>query len=284
MSNRSILISADSTCDLPAELLQKHGIATLPLYVIHEGQAFKDGVDLTPDELYSKVKSSGKLGSTAAINVDEYLTFFTAQREKCDTLIHFVISSEMSSCYQNACIAAEEVGDVYVIDSRNLSCGIALLVLRACELAETGMAAEVIVSAIREMLGRVDATFVPENLEYLKMGGRCSAAAALGANLLRIKPCIQVKEGTMTVGKKYTGNTEAVLTKYVGDRLRDVDSLDLSRIFVVHSGMNNPALVDKVKEAVLAIAPFEEVLEARAGCTISNHCGPNTLGVIFCRK
>ena len=101
MSNRSILISADSTCDLPAELLQKHGIATLPLYVIHEGQAFKDGVDLTPDELYDKVKSSGKLGSTAAINVDEYLTFFTAQREKCDTLIHFVISSEMSSCYQN---------------------------------------------------------------------------------------------------------------------------------------------------------------------------------------
>ena len=146
------------------------------------------------------------------------------------------------------------------------------------------MAAEVIVSAIREMLGRVDATFVPESLEYLKMGGRCSAAAALGANLLRIKPCIQVKEGTMTVGKKYTGNTEAVLTKYVGDRLRDVETLDLSRVFVVHSGMNNPALVDKVKEAVLAIAPFEEVLEARAGCTISNHCGPNTLGVIFCRK
>ena len=131
---------------------------------------------------------------------------------------------------------------------------------------------------------RREGRFLVERLDYLRKGGRCSAVAALGANMLSLRPCIQVKEGTMTVGKKYTGNTEAVLTKYVGDRLRDVDSLDLSRIFVVHSGMNNPALVDKVKEAVLAIAPFEEVLEARAGCTISNHCGPNTLGVLFCKK
>ena len=284
MSKQAIRVSADSTCDLSPELLNKYGIETLPLYAVLEGKAYKDGLEITPDEIYAKVKEIGKIGSTAAINVDEYITFFTHMKESCDTLIHFVISSEMSSCCQNALIAAAEVGGVYVIDSRNLSTGIALLVLRACELAEKGMAAEVVVSAIREMLGRVDATFVPENLEYLKMGGRCSAAAALGANLLRIKPCIQVKEGTMTVGKKYTGNTEAVLTKYVGDRLRDVESLDLSRIFVVHSGMNNPALVDKVKEAVLAIAPFEEVLEARAGCTISNHCGPNTLGLLFCRK
>ena len=284
MNKKPILISADSTCDLSAELLQKYNIATLPLYVIHEGQAYKDGVDLTPDELYAKVKASGKLGSTAAINVDEYLTFFTARREECDTVIHFTISSEMSSCYQNACIAAEEVGGVYVIDSRSLSTGIGLLVLRACELAEKGMAAEVIVSAIREMCGRVEATFVPESLEYLKMGGRCSAAAALGANLLRIKPCIQVKDGVMGVGKKYTGNMEVVLTKYVGDRLREPETLDLSRVFITHSGMTNPAIVEKVKEAVLTVAPFEEVLEARAGCTISNHCGPNTLGVLFCRK
>ena len=284
MRKQAILISADSTCDLSPELLNQYHIATLPLHIIHEGQAYQDGVNLTPDQLYEKVQSSGKLGSTAAINVGEYLTFFTAQRETCDTVIHFTISAEMSSCYQNACIAAEEVGGVYVIDSRNLSCGIGLAVLRACELADRGMAAEVIVSAVRELLVRVDTSFIPEGLEYLKMGGRCSAVAALGANLLRIKPCIQVKEGTMTVGKKYTGNMESVLAKYVGDRLRDVESLDLSRVFLVHSGMSNPAVVDKVKEAVLAIAPFEEVLVCRAGCTISNHCGPNTLGLAFCRK
>ena len=284
MRKQAILISADSTCDLSPELLSQYHIATLPLHIIHEGQAYQDGVNLTPDQLYEKVQSSGKLGSTAAINVGEYLTFFTAQRETCDTVIHFTISAEMSSCYQNACIAAEEVGGVYVIDSRNLSCGIGLAMLRACELAERGMAAEAIVSTVRELLGRLDTTFVPESLEFLKMGGRCSAAAALSASLLRIKPCIQVRDGQMVVGKKYTGNMGNVLMKYVSDRLSDLESVDLSRIFITHSGMSDPALVDKVKDAVLAIAPFEDVQVTRAGCTVSNHCGPNTLGVLFCKK
>ena len=171
-----------------------------------------------------------------------------------------------------------------MIDSRNLSTGIGLQVLRACELAQKGMAAEVIVSYVREMAGRVDATFIPESLEFLKMGGRCSAAAALGANLLRLKPCIQVREGKMLVGKKYTGSMENVLSKYVKDRLNKLEDLDLSRVFITHSGMSDPAIIDKVKDAVLAIAPFEDVQITRAGCTVSNHCGPKTLGVLFCKK
>jgi len=284
MEKLSVRVSADSTCDLSPELLQAYGIETLPLYVVMDGNAYKDGLELTPDELYAKVREAGKIGSTAAINVDEYLTFFTRMKENCDTLIHFTISSEMSSCFQNACIAAEEVGGVYVIDSRNLSTGIGLQVLRACELAQKGMAAEVIVSYMREMAGRVDATFIPESLEFLKMGGRCSAAAALGANLLRLKPCIQVREGKMLVGKKYTGSMENVLSKYVKDRLNNLEDLDLSRVFITHSGMSDPSIIDKVKDAVLAIAPFEDVQITRAGCTVSNHCGPNTLGVLFCKK
>ena len=284
MEKLSVRVSADSTCDLSPELLQAYGIETLPLYVVMDGNAYKDGLELTPDELYAKVREAGKIGSTAAINVDEYLTFFTRMKQSCDTLIHFTISSEMSSCFQNACIAAEEVGGVYVIDSRNLSTGIGLQVLRACELAQKGMAAEVIVSYVREMAGRVDATFIPESLEFLKMGGRCSAAAALGANLLRLKPCIQVREGKMLVGKKYTGSMENVLSKYVKDRLNNLEDLDLSRVFITHSGMSDPAVIDKVKDAVLAIAPFEDVQITRAGCTVSNHCGPNTLGVLFCKK
>lgn len=284
MNKLSVRVSADSTCDLSPELLQAYDIETLPLYVVMEGNAYQDGVELTPDELYSKVRETGKIGSTAAINVDEYLTFFTRMRETCDTLIHFTISSEMSSCWQNANIAAQEVGGVSVIDSRNLSTGIGLQVLRACELARQGMAAEVIVSAVREMAARVDATFVPESLEFLKMGGRCSSAAALGANLLRIKPCIQVREGTMSVGKKYTGSMENVLLKYVKDRLGNLETVDLSRVFITHSGMDDLTLIDKVKDAVLATAPFEDVQVTRAGCTISNHCGPNTLGVLFCKK
>ncbi len=284
MSKQAIRVSADSTCDLSPALLEKYGIETLPLYAVLEDKAYKDGLEITPDDIYAKVKETGKIGSTAAINVDEYITFFTHMKESCHTLIHFVISSEMSSCCQNALIAAAEVGGVYVIDSRNLSTGIGLQVIRACELADKGMAAEVIVSYLREMAGRVDATFIPESLEYLKMGGRCSAATALSASLLRIKPCIQVRDGAMVVGKKYTGAMEPVLMKYVKDRLSDLEKVDLSRVFITHSGMTNPELVDKVKEAVLSIAPFEDVQVTRAGCTVSMHCGPNTLGVLFCKK
>ena len=284
MNVTAIRITADSTCDLSPELLAQYNIETVPLYIIHDGTEYKDGVDITPDALYEKVRASGKLGSTAAVNVDDYLAFFSRLRETCETVIHFTISSEMSSCCQNARIAAEEVGGVYVIDSRNLSTGIGLQVLRACELAQKGMAAEVIVSAITAMADKVDASFVPDKLEYLKMGGRCSAAAALSATLLRIHPCIQVREGSMGVGKKYTGSHEAVLMKYLKDRLAKLEDVDLSRVFITHSGMSDPALVDKVKDAVLAIAPFEDVQVTRAGCTISNHCGPDTLGVLFCKK
>ena len=284
MNVTAIRITADSTCDLSPELLAQYNIETLPLYIIHDGTEYKDGVDITPDALYEKVRASGKLGSTAAVNVDDYLAFFSRLRETCETVIHFTISSEMSSCCQNARIAAEEVGGVYVIDSRNLSTGIGLQVLRACELAQKGMAAEVIVSAITAMADKVDASFVPDKLEYLKMGGRCSAAAALSATLLRLHPCIQVREGSMGVGKKYTGSHEAVLMKYLKDRLAKLEDVDLSRVFITHSGMSDPALVDKVKDAVLAIAPFEDVQVTRAGCTVSNHCGPNTLGVLFCKK
>lgn len=284
MNKQAIRVSADSTCDLSPELLREYGIEILPLYVVMEGQAYKDGLEMTPDGIYAKVRETGKIGSTAAINVDEYLTFFTRMKETCDALIHFTISSEMSSCYQNACIAASQVGGVYVIDSRSLSTGIALQVLRACELARKDMAAEVIVSYLREMAARVDATFIPESLEYLKMGGRCSAATALSASLLRIKPCIQVRDGKMVVGKKYTGSMESVLMKYVKDRLNNLEDVDLSRVFITHSGMTDPAIVDKVREAVLATAPFEDVLISRAGCTVSMHCGPNTLGVLFCKK
>lgn len=284
MNVTAIRITADSTCDLSPELLAQYNIETLPLYIIHDGTEYKDGVDITPDALYEKVRASGKLGSTAAVNVDDYLAFFSRLRETCETVIHFTISSEMSSCCQNARIAAEEVGGVYVIDSRNLSTGIGLQVLRACELAQKGMAAEVIVSAITAMADKVDASFVPDKLEYLKMGGRCSAAAALSATLLRLHPCIQVREGSMGVGKKYTGSHEAVLMKYLKDRLAKLEDVDLSRVFITHSGMSDPALVDKVKDAVLAIAPFEDVQVTRAGCTISNHCGPDTLGVLFCKK
>ncbi len=284
MTKQAIRVCSDSTCDLDPRILQDYGVHTLPLYVVLDGVARKDIEEITPDDLYEYVAKNGKPGSTAAINVDEYITFFTKMREEAETVIHFTISAELSSCYQNACIAAQEVGGVYVIDSRSLSTGIGLLVLRACELARKGMAAEVIVSYLQDMVNRVEASFIPESLDYLKLGGRCSGAAALGANLLRIKPCLQLREGRIVVGKKYTGSLESVAMKYIKDKLSKLEDVDLSRVFITHSGLSDPALLDKIKDAVLAIAPFEDVLVSRANCTVSNHCGPDTIGVIFCKK
>ncbi len=284
MNKRAIRVSADSTCDLSPRILQDHEIETIPLYVVLDGVARKDVEEITPDDLYDYVRRNGKPGSTAAINVDEYITFFTRLREEADSVIHFTISSELSSCYQNACIAAEEVGGVHVIDSRSLSTGMGLLILHACDLLRRDTPAEDIVASVQDMVGRVEASFIPNSLDYLKLGGRCSAAAALGANLLRIKPCLQLREGTIQVGKKYTGSLSAVLMKYVGDKLSKLEDIDLTRVFITHSGMEDETLLDKVKDAVLATAPFEEVLVCRANCTVSNHCGPNTLGVLFCKK
>lgn len=283
MSNCSVCVTADSTCDLSSELLAQYGIDTLPLYVVMEGKAYKDGVEITPDDIYAKVKATGKIGSTAAINVDEYLTFFTEKRKTCDALIHFTISSEMSSCYQNACIAAEEVGNVWVIDSRNLSTGIGHLVLDAAELAAEGKEPQQIADILNERKKKLDVSFVIDTLKYLSLGGRCSPLAALGANLLNLKPTICVVNGKMIVGKKYRMSLDRALLRYVKDQLGDLETVDTRRIFITDSGVSdeNWQAVEKLLRETL---PFEKIYHTRAGCTVSSHCGPGTLGILFYRK
>ena len=189
----------------------------------------------------------------------------------------------MSSTYNNACMAAEELGNVYIIDTKNLSTGGGLLVITAAELLNQGLPAEEIVEKTRETVARVDASFVIDNLEYLYKGGRCSAVAMLGANLLKLKPCIQVKNGKMDVAKKYRGRYADVLKQYVVDKIGDYSDIDLDRVFVTHAGCD-PQLVNDIVELVKKTAPFKEVFLTRAGCTVSSHCGANTLGVLFIRK
>lgn len=283
MSLQTIRISADSTCDLSPELVAQYDIAVTPLQVVVDGKPYLDGIEIDPDRLFALVEKTGRIGSTTAVNFDEYLAFFRAQRESADAEIHFTISSEMSSCFQNACAAAAEVGNVYVIDSRNLSTGISQLVLNAAEMAKEGLAAEEIVRRLEEKKAKLDVSFVLDTLEYLRRGGRCSTVAALGANLLKLKPCIQVADGKMGVGKKYRGTLEGAFLSYVHDKLAQPETVDPGRIFITHSGVD-PALVEKVRAAVLECVPFREVLITRAGCTISNHCGPNCLGILFYRK
>ena len=281
MSN--IVITSDSTCDLSPELRQRYNIGILPLGVTLGGKVYRDGVDITPDDIYAHHDKTGELPKTTAANVDEFYNFFKGFADEGKTVIHFDISSGMSSTYNNARIAAEEFENIYVIDSANLSTGIGLLVIAAAEMVNDGLEAEEIVTKIKALVPMVDASFVIDNLEYLYKGGRCSALAAFGANMLKLKPCIEVKNGAMGVSKKYRGKYSDVLKTYVSERLGDGSGIDDSRVFVTHAGCNEEVVkqvVEQVKEAGI----FKEVFLTRAGCTVSSHCGADTLGILFIKK
>ena len=281
--NKQIIISSDSTCDLSKELVDRYQIRIQPMGISLGDQIYRDGVDITPDMIYAHHEKTGQLPKTSAINVVEDLEYFEELTKDGSAVIHFTISSSKSSTYNNACVAAQEFENVYVVDAKNLSTGSGLLVLAAAEMAQEGMEAQQIVEKLNDLADRVDASFVVDNLEYLVKGGRCSALAAFGANLLQLKPCISVKNGAMGVGKKYRGKFEKVLLTYVADRLADAEDICLDRVFVTHAGCD-PKVVESVAEAVKNTLPFREILVTRAGCTVSSHCGANTLGVLFIRK
>lgn len=278
-----IIITSDSTTDLSKELCERYKITVMPLCITLGDKLYTDGVDITPDDIYAHHDRTGELPKTTATNVGDCLDFFSQFTSQGKTVIHFTISSEMSSTYNNACMAAEELGNVYIIDTKNLSTGGGLLVITAAELLSQGLPVEEIVEKTRETVARVDTSFVIDNLEYLYKGGRCSAVAMLGANLLKLKPCIQVKNGKMDVAKKYRGRYADVLKQYVVDKIGDYSDIDLDRVFVTHAGCD-PQLVNDIVELVKKTAPFKEVFLTRAGCTVSSHCGANTLGVLFIRK
>lgn len=279
----SIKITSDSTSDLSPALLEQYDITVLPLYVTMGEQTCRDGVDARPEDLFAYVERTGSLPTTAAVNVADYHDCFAQFSPRHEAVIHITISSDFSSCYQNACVAAEGFSNVYVVDSRNLSTGHGLVVLEAALAAQRGEQPEAIVAHLNEVASQVEASFVVDKLDYLVKGGRCSSAAALWANLLKLKPCIEVVDGRMKVGKKYRGNYDKVLLQYVRERLDGRDDLALDRIFVTHTPCR-PETVEAVKAEIQTYAPFSEIIETTAGCTISSHCGPNTLGILFLRS
>ena len=279
----NIKILSDSTCDLPQELLNKHNITLVPLTVIKNDTAFKDGVDITPDDIFAHVEAGGALCSTSAVSVGEYEEFFEKYAKEYDAVIHINIGSGFSSSYQNACVAASDFDNVYCIDSMNLSTGQAFLVLKAAALAEAGMEARAIAEQLNALVPKVEASFLVDKLDYLVKGGRCSAAAALGANLLNLKPCIEVREGKMSVVKKYRGNYAKCLASYVTDRLAHREDIDRDTLFITRTVVSD-ACLQAVHEAVGAQGQFANIYETIAGCTISCHCGPGTLGVLFLKK
>lgn len=273
-------ITADSTCDLNVEQLEQYQITLMPLYVQLGDQTLRDGVDVVPDDIYAHVATGGALATTAAVNLADYVRAFSALSRKYDFVIHICISAEFSCCYQNACLAAAEYPNVYVVDSRNLSTGHGLVVLEAERCAREGMAPEEIVRHLQALTARVDASFILSRLDYMKKGGRCSSVAVLGANLLKLRPAIEVKDGKMGVCKKYRGTFEACVKAYIADRLQGEENLDLRRVFITHSGVPEE-IVETAKTAVRQYQNFEEICVTRAGCTVSSHCGPGTIGVLF---
>lgn len=279
----NIKILSDSTCDLSPELLKEHNISLSCLSVIKDGQEFKDGITITPADIFAHVAAGGDLCSTTAFNVGDYEELFAQYSKEYDGVIQICIGSGFSSSYQNACIAAEDYPNVRVIDSMNLSTGQGHVVLEACRLAKTCQSIDEIVDALNAFTPRVEASFLLDQLQYMVKGGRCSAAAALGANLLNLKPCIEVKDGKMAVVKKYRGSYAKCLTSYVKDRLANREDIVRDELFLTYTPVTDECL-NAVKAAIEEHGHFNTVYETTAGCTVSCHCGPGTLGVLFVRK
>ena len=277
----AIKITADSTCDLTPELLERYDVTLTPLYVTQDGKTYRDGVDIHPADIFAHVAAGGSLPTTSAVNIADYQEIFSRYAKEYDAVIHFNIGQGFSACHQNACIAAEDFDNVYVIDSHNLTVGQGFLVIEAGEAAARGEKAEDIVAMVQGLVDKVATTFVVDRLDYLAKGGRCSSVVALGANLLKLKPCIVLSDGKMAVGKKYRGVFDKVLLDYARDQLEAGD-FRTDRAFVVYAACK-PETIEAVRQVVAGYG-FREVYVAEAGCTISSHCGPNTLGVLFLKQ
>ncbi|MBR3973833.1 MAG: DegV family protein [Oscillospiraceae bacterium] len=278
-----IKILSDSTCDLSNELLEKFDITSVPLTVVKGDQQYKDGVSITPSDIFAHVASGGPLCSTAANSIGEYQEVIEKYASEYDGVILVTIGSGFSTCYQSACLASEDFPNVRIIDSKNLSTGQGLVVLKAAELANTATDLDALVEELNAYTSKVEASFLVDKLDYLVKGGRCSSAAALGANLLNLKPCIEVRDGKMVVVKKYRGNYAKCLANYVKDRLAGREDLDPATLFVTQTIVSDECYAGVMK-AVAEYGNFENIYETTAGCTVSCHCGPGTLGVLFVRK
>ena len=276
-----IIISSDSTADL-GYLFKERDVHVLPLAVVLGGETFNDGVTVTPDDIYAFVDKTGTLPKTSAKSAEEHKEYFQSIRKNPDdTIIHFTISSGCSVTATNARMAAEEVGNVFVVDGLSLSTGTGLLVMYACDLRDSGKySAQEIYDKVVERIPFVQASFYVDKMDYLHKGGRCSGLASFFATALKIKPSLLLKDGKIVVGQKYRGNTAVVAEKYVNNIFDMFQNPDPRRVFITHT-LVPQEIIDKVKEIVKQRFTFAEVLETTAGSTITSHCGKGTLGVLF---
>ncbi|MCR4739193.1 MAG: DegV family protein [Lachnospiraceae bacterium] len=280
--DEKITIIADSTCDLSKEIIREYGIEIAPLCIVLDDRSYLDSVDITPEEIFRWAKARKTTPKTSAILPENTVELLRPHLEAGEDVLFFTISESMSSTCNVAKLAGSgfDTGRLFVIDSQNLSTGIGLQVLRACDLKASGLPAEEIAERIKADRDKVRASFVIDTLDYLAMGGRCSGMTALLGNALKLHPSIYVKDGKMSVGKKYRGRLERVITDYVKDLEKDLMKADKKRVFITHSGVSKDT-VDRVYGYLASLDHFDDIIETLAGGVISCHCGPGTLGVLF---
>ena len=279
----NIILSADRTCDLTQELCDSFDVHTIPYHIELEGKDYQDSVNILPEDLYRAWWDRKQLPRTSAINVEEYVAYFKPWVDVGYEVVHFCLGSALSSSYRNCCLAAEELGGhVHPVDSHSLSTGTALQVMDCREHICAGESAKSIARYFNDSTRRYHASFILDTLEFMHAGGRCSSVAAFGANLLKLKPCIEVDNtsGGMGVGKKYRGKLESVLAQYTEEMLTQYSDIRTDRIFITHSGID-ARYIETVRNAIESQMRFENIYVTQASCTISSHCGPNTLGILF---
>ena len=279
-----VKISADSTCDLPREIIDRYNIGIAPLLIIMDEKPYKDGLEITTKDIFDYVESGAGITRSSALNVSDYQELFAQWLKESDAIVHINIGNQFSSCHQAAKLAAEDFENVHIVDSMNLSTGSGQIVLDAAIMAENGIPPERIVEELGKLVPKVEASFIIGTIKYLYLGGRCSGLAALGANLLKLNPCIEVVDGKMNVGKKYRGGFETVVQKYVTDKLANRSDIDTRRLFITYPPSVSAEVVDLVKEKAKSLCDFDEIIACDAGCVISNHCGPVCIGVLYYLK
>ncbi len=275
-----IIIAADSTCDLSPELIKRYDIEIIPLPVNLGDKPCLDGVDVSVDDIFDYFDKTGELATTSAPTVEYYEEFYKKWTDAGFTVVHLSISLEFTVTHNVAQRAAEKFPGVYPIDSRSISSGMGLLAIRGSQLRGRGLAAWEIAEQLRKDAEKVRVSFVLDTLKYMRKGGRCSGIAALGANMLNLKPCLETKDGKLVVKKKYRGKLCNVFPQYAEEMLTSEKRIDTSLLLITHSGVDKK-LYEAVKKRCSQLLDFDEILECRAGCSVSVHCGPNTLGLIY---
>lgn len=279
---KKVVISVDSAADLPKDIAEKYGIEIMPMHVVINGKEMSDGVDIGAAEIFDYAEKTGEIPKTSAVSPGEYTDFFEKFTKENKAVVHLSFCSRLSSTCRNAQMAAGMLENVYVVDTLNLGGGIALLALRGCEMRDAGKNEYEIYSELTALVPSANVSYLLDSIDFLRRSGRCSAAAAWGANLLSIKPCAAMIDGRIEVIKKYRGKAKAVRLQYANEQLEKHKNIDLSAAFIYHSGVEKSELT--AVENMLKEAGFNQVITAFTGCMISLHSGRNAMGIHFLRK